>query len=1321
MSPEGKANQIKMPPGPDAPIPKSRWFNTAESAEHHLKWMKQDCHRRQGAFNEEELVAIFNDYTDRRVLRAMNLDNERWLILSRFRNLLESNQRWAETRLAGGDFAVYELMYRCEPSKFINRNRFITAMRNIYGFKISETGGTSDQEVLALVNKVFDAFDREETDEMDWRTWLVMSRILITPLVFLDEHLKWGFCLFASVGSFDSAAGSPVAFQDIRDMFSCLTHRDYRPELLRAVDGAWTELMDKNLPINMAAKKAAREGKSNFQVKMTLSDFEWLMKLPQLAQYVCHGEPYGTRDGGTWTLQIEERFEHDFLLKIVKAERRELYALRKCDDFVKQKNTRIRKYFLLTWCRYVVRRQRCRYLLAESVVRFHVSSLGEAVQHWAEMVIWGMRLEQIQRIVRGFLARRQGKFLIKLHQLATIVQARARCNTAGKAYRLRVQKRIWASVTIQKNIRGNLSRRFVAVKLEAFIAKEMHKLNRKRFEWENRVKTKAILKLQRNWRALVVWREKEAARIKKENEERTLQAFEDHKKEEIRSRNTYEQGLEKWYREYAEEMRKTTMYEEFTGAEKAKILAYRKAKDMDREKQKRDAEIARKEREEEVRIEKWNEDWERKEEERVVEHAKYLWRILEAPENPKEKKERHNLKLEVNKRWKEVLKDAEESNLPLELNQAIQVTTDLIIREKAEAQRPVVKEEMKAAAIAYQELKAKEYADKAEKREQSLKRSKNRAATMFQDAWKMYAARETLRTKAKKVFRKEFNPENFQYAWIDQRNDTPYFHKPYAFGPYDIKTKDEWVMMKDAAGIPYYYNPLSMLMHWRQPGGTVDCVDCPRNRENLGENFAKRYCNIHKKPLCLPCWTRAHKNKVKLIDRLKLSWKVIDGGAQDSREGLLTVDMLPDQTEADLRAAGGDKDTVSEAEHDQETRALLKKMGEESAKRKEQMRKVLEEGGTPEQRVNKIKYIERMKNQEHQVENRLDSDTARIGSFAVTRKEWNPRNDLNCVECGEVVAERHCNQCQHFFCASCFDREHGRDAPNWKEMRLHHFQVVERVKSEITDMFSWPEDRKIQPGLSSNDAHKLAVKMLHTEDEESKARLAESSKHLARTLESKTKEGILGPVVPDAVTAYSSISIVKGVKGATFGDLELDRWLSNLLDPLPNKLCTIYTRMLCDVQNGLNCISLRDLITGECCPAIVSAETLVDIGLKPGHARKVFAKVQVHREEQALLLAEKAFYAKESQKAISAATSGSTITKAGPRGRRRVLLSSGGSSLPSAPSLLGGMFGRAKPPAIIDESCSGSGTSSESGQEEQEQEEGQAQEQQAAAAAVEAP
>ena len=111
------------------------------------------------------------------------------------------------------------------------------------------------------------------------------------------------------------------------------------------------------------------------------------------------------------------------------------------------------------------------------------------------------------------------------------------------------RERDMAAINIQKNIRGNLARRFVAVKLEAYVHRELQKVSQKRFEWENRVKTKAILKLQRNWRSLVIWRKEEAARQKKINEELTLKAFEAHKKEEIRVRNTYEQGLEKWYRD----------------------------------------------------------------------------------------------------------------------------------------------------------------------------------------------------------------------------------------------------------------------------------------------------------------------------------------------------------------------------------------------------------------------------------------------------------------------------------------------------------------------------------------------------------------------------------------------------------------------------------------------------------------------------------------------------------------------------------------------------------------------------------------------------
>ena len=55
--------------------------------------------------------------------------------------------------------------------------------------------------------------------------------------------------------------------------------------------------------------------------------------------------------------------------------------------------------------------------------------------------------------------------------------------------------------------------------------------------------------------------------------------------------------------------------------------------------------------------------------------------------------------------------------------------------------------------------------------------AQERAATMFQDAWRVYSAREILRGKAKRVYMKEFNPEHFKYTWVDQRNGTIYLNR----------------------------------------------------------------------------------------------------------------------------------------------------------------------------------------------------------------------------------------------------------------------------------------------------------------------------------------------------------------------------------------------------------------------------------------------------------------------------------------------------------------------------------------------------------------
>jgi hypothetical protein len=79
-----------------------------------------------------------------------------------------------QIRISGSDFALYELMFRTAPGPTITRPRFLTTMRHAYDFKIAEIDNKSDSRILGLLNRLFDAFDDDQKDEIEWRTWLVM-------------------------------------------------------------------------------------------------------------------------------------------------------------------------------------------------------------------------------------------------------------------------------------------------------------------------------------------------------------------------------------------------------------------------------------------------------------------------------------------------------------------------------------------------------------------------------------------------------------------------------------------------------------------------------------------------------------------------------------------------------------------------------------------------------------------------------------------------------------------------------------------------------------------------------------------------------------------------------------------------------------------------------------------------------------------------------------------------------------------------------------------------------------------------------------------
>ena len=76
-----------------------------------------------------------------------------------------------------------EKFFRVEPRPWMTKAQFITAMRRCFGEDLLKSE--------ALASKLFDSFDLDQRDSMDWRSFLFLITILMQPLLPLDEHLRY--------------------------------------------------------------------------------------------------------------------------------------------------------------------------------------------------------------------------------------------------------------------------------------------------------------------------------------------------------------------------------------------------------------------------------------------------------------------------------------------------------------------------------------------------------------------------------------------------------------------------------------------------------------------------------------------------------------------------------------------------------------------------------------------------------------------------------------------------------------------------------------------------------------------------------------------------------------------------------------------------------------------------------------------------------------------------------------------------------------------------------------------------------------------------
>jgi len=70
----------------------------------------------------------------------------------------------------------------------MTKAQLATALRRSFGDTVIQSQGA--------ISKLFDSFDFNRTDEMDWRAFLYMLTILMQPYLFCDALMRYssGYC-----------------------------------------------------------------------------------------------------------------------------------------------------------------------------------------------------------------------------------------------------------------------------------------------------------------------------------------------------------------------------------------------------------------------------------------------------------------------------------------------------------------------------------------------------------------------------------------------------------------------------------------------------------------------------------------------------------------------------------------------------------------------------------------------------------------------------------------------------------------------------------------------------------------------------------------------------------------------------------------------------------------------------------------------------------------------------------------------------------------------------------------------------------------------
>ena len=747
----------------------------------------------------DELEKTYETYADMSTARDVAAQDNAWQGAMQLHNVLTSS----DTRLLRHVqkkfiYNVYEYFLKLESKRCISRPNFINCMTKLFDQTSSDE---SSCEKDMCFDELYDKFDVLGNGLFNWRRFLFYLHVVSNPTLNSRQQLLHAFLYIGSHDGIDNttSAKASIDIHDIGVLLFPLVRTDAMDKVVSLMDEAWSNV----------SSLGNSNGDQLVPRKITMDIFERML---DQKIFTCLLGPSSSKWGKFQSFPVpmsqwEENFYNTRLLQLVREQRINV-SIR---DKLERDGTKMKHLIWREWQTYTTHRRSMRSILSSidvSAIK-RLKRRGLTVfANWSAMCWAALTL---QRVSRGHLGRNIASVHQKIKQSAIIIQCCTRMYFAKKKLQIFSASYLWGVVTIQRIVRGAIARSLAFKRLMSLVEqehirnmKERDRLLMLRGVW-------GLTKLQSCIRRINAKRRGCELRAMRKREADIRHAMEARCEKFRKERRVYERQLEEFYRCRREEFCRNIQVQSKVTRDKVSVRTLHRRIENDERKN------ASADNSELMYTEQWKRSWEMKIEAGVEDLRQHCLHCLKNPDNRAEKKVSVQVKKRIKIRTKEVLKRADSRGIPMETKEATKIATDEVLHIIGEEERERLQSEMNMA-FQEREKNTEEARLNAEaKRLEDKDRATVFAVSVVAGACRRWLARNELRRRCLEMYEKDYDENTHRFYYRNKETYETSWDKPKAMGSFEMPTKDEWKILRDAHNFPYYYNPFSMQMQWNPP------------------------------------------------------------------------------------------------------------------------------------------------------------------------------------------------------------------------------------------------------------------------------------------------------------------------------------------------------------------------------------------------------------------------------------------------------------------------------------------------------------------------